>query len=147
MWPKNFCTLTLCTVQIHCLGSNNSVEAKQVLGSVFFPAQHKPEDEIYIFFCPSVLATSHFLMLPTSQHQCMRTWGMRAHLTSLTLILVITASGQDGVSGVRRGAVFSVSLCLPACFRSLIILMSTAGPLLRKHPWSNIPFTCSFFGW
>lgn len=75
-------------------------------------------------------------MLPTIQHHCctfwdMRTCGMRVHLTSLTLILVITVSGQDGVREARQG-------CILSCFRSVIILMSTAGQLLSKHSSSNI---------
>lgn len=36
----------------------------------------------------------------------MRTCGMPVHLTSLTLILVITVSGQDGVREARQGLYF-----------------------------------------
>lgn len=36
----------------------------------------------------------------------MRTQGLRVHLTSFTLILVITVSGQECVGGVRQGLYF-----------------------------------------
>lgn len=51
--------------------------------------------------------------LCSARRRCMRTRSMRAHLTSLTLILVITTSGQGGVSRVRRRAGFFFFLPTP----------------------------------
>lgn len=70
----------------------------------------------------------------------MRTPGLRVHLTSLTLILVITVSGQEGVSGVRDGLYFC--LLQVGDYTGADV---DSWPALEKTPPIQYFIICSYF--